>query len=452
MSGDARSAVDREATGVGLRRELGYFDTVAVVVGACVGVGIFFTPGRVVGLAGSSEAAMLAWVLGGLVAIAGALTFAEIGAMYPRTGGQYAALAEAYGPGVGFVYVVCNATAIQAGAIAIIGLVCAQHVALAASGDVFGPIAAPVGATVLIVGLGLANAAGVRWGSRIQNITMLGKVAALVVVAALAAFSPGRPPSTAAVSVWSSGLLAALVPTLFAFGGWQQATWIAGEVRDPERNVPRAIVSGVAVIVAIYLAVNWSLLHILGFDGAAASSSIAADATAAVVGEGGRRVVAGAIALSAFGVLNAQLLAGPRLVMALAVDGRFFGAFAKVHAKTGAPVAAIALLGGMALALLWIAGGDGVDRLLTGVVAIDGTFFALAGLASVVLLRRRPRADRPVKMPLWPWMPLGFAVAEIAVVVGAGVDPGVRDALWISASWVAGATALYWGRFRRGAG
>lgn len=441
------AAEDRPASD-GLRRELGLFDTIAVVVGACVGVGIFFTPSRVVGLAGGSEAAMLAWVLGGLVAIAGALTFAELGAMYPRTGGQYAALADAYGPAVGFVYVVCNATAIQAGAIAIIGLVCAQHVALAISGDVFGEIAAPVGATVLIVGLGAANAAGVRWGARIQNVTMLGKVAALVAVAALAAFTPAHASPPTSAPLWSTGLLAALVPTLFAFGGWQQATWIAGEVRDPERNVPRAIVAGVAVIVTIYLAVNWSFLHILGFEGAAASQSIAADAAAVVVGEGGRRAVAAAIALSAFGVLNAQLLAGPRLVMALATDGRFFRPFAQVHRTTGAPVAAIVMLGGMALALLWIAGGDGVDRLLTGVVAIDGTFFALAGLASVVLARRRPRSQRPVRMPLWPVMPLAFAVAEIAVVVGAGVDPKVRDTLWVAASWVAGATVLYFLRFR----
>lgn len=440
-------ADDRPATD-GLRRELSLFDTIAVVVGACVGVGIFFTPSRVVGLAGSSDAAMLAWVLGGLVAIAGALTFAEIGAMYPRTGGQYAALAEAYGPAVGFVYVVCNATAIQAGAIAIIGLVCAQHLALAVTGDGFGPIAAPVGATVLIVGLAGANAAGVRWGSRIQNLTMLGKVAALVAVAALAAFAPAHPSSGTDAPVWSSGLLAALVPTLFAFGGWQQATWIAGEVRDPERNVPRAIVVGVAVIVAVYLAVNWSFLHILGHDAAASSGSIAADAAASVVGEGGRRAVAAAIALSAFGVLNAQLLAGPRLVMALATDGRFFRPFALVHRSTGAPVAAIAMLAGMALLLLWIAGDRGVDRLLTGVVAIDGTFFALAGFASVVLARRRPRSQRPVRMPLWPLMPIAFGLAELAVVVGAGVDPAVRDTLWVAASWVAGATALYFVRFR----
>lgn len=433
----------------GLRRELGLVDAVAVVVGACVGVGIFFTPSRVVGLAGTVELAMLAWVLGGLVAIAGALTFAELGAMYPRTGGQYAALRDAYGAGVAFVYVVCNATAIQAGAIAVIALVCAQHVAIAVVGDALAPAAAAVAATLMIVALGLTNAVGVRWGARIQNLTVIGKLAVLVAIAIFAVVAPAAPAGTASTAVVGSpGLLAALVPTLFAFGGWQQATWVGGEIRDPARNIPRAILIGVAVIVAVYLLVNWGYLRLLGFEAAAGSESIAADAAVVVVGDAGRRATAGAIALSAFGVLNAQLLSGPRLVFALALDGRFFRPFASVHARTGTPVAAIAMLCSVALALLWIAGDRGIDRLLTGVVAVDGVFFAATGLASVVLWRRRPRASRPLRMPLWPVVPIAFAVAELAVVAGAWVDPAVRGTVWVGAAWIAAATGLYLWRFR----
>jgi APA family basic amino acid/polyamine antiporter len=436
----------------GLRRELGLFDTIAIVVGACVGVGIFFTPSRVAAFAGDPGLALLAWVLGGLVAIAGALSFAEIGAMYPRTGGQYAALRDAYGPGVAFVYVVCNATAIQAGAIAVIAIVCAQHIAVAVTGEYLEPIAGSIGATVLIIVLGVSNAIGLRWGARIQNLTVIGKLAALgaVVVFALVA-----PAATATTTTTTSGgvlgVLAALVPILFAFGGWQQATWVGGEVRDPERNLPKAIMIGVAVIVAIYLAVNWGYLHLLGLDAAAKSESIAADAASVVVGDGGRRAVAGAIALSAFGVLNAQLLSGPRLILALAMDGKFFGAFARVDGRTGTPIASIAMLGGVALLLLWLAGDRVIDRLLSGVVAIDGIFFALSGLASVVLLRKRPRSTRPLRMPGWPVVPIAFAIAELAVVVGAGVDPGVRGTLWVAGAWIVGATGLYLWRFR-GAG
>lgn len=433
----------------GLRRELGLLDTIAVVVGACVGVGIFFTPGRVAAMAGDADTAMLAWILGGLVAIAGAFSFAELGAMYPRTGGQYAALGEAYGPGVAFVYVVCNATAIQAGAIAVIALVCGQHIAIATVGHGLSPVAAALAATLLVVVLGAMNAIGVRWGARIQNLTVVGKLAALLGVAAFAVIAPAAPaPASTVPLVGAPGLLAALVPTLFSFGGWQQATWVGGEVRDPQRTLPRAILIGVAVIVAVYLVVNWSYLRQLGFAGAAGSGSIAADAAAVSLGDGGRRAIAVAIAVSAFGVLNAQLLSGPRLVLALAHDGKFFRPFAKVHARTGTPIAAIALLCGVALALLWIAGDRGIDRLLTGVVAIDGVFFALTGLASVVLFRKRPRSARPLRMPLWPVLPIAFALAELAVVAGAWMDPDVRSTLWVAAAWILGTSGLYLARFR----
>lgn len=432
----------------GLRRELGLFDTVAVVVGACVGVGIFFTPSRVAAFAGDPTLALVAWVLGGLVAIAGALTFAEIGAMYPRTGGQYAALRDAYGPGVAFVYVVCNATAIQAGAIAVIAIVCAQHIAVAATGDYLDPIPGSIGATILILLLAVNNAIGLRWGARIQNLTVIGKLGALGAVVVFALVAPAASAATTSTSGGTLGVLAALVPILFAFGGWQQATWVGGEVRDPERNLPRAILIGVTVIVAIYLAVNWGYLHLLGLDAAAKSESIAADAASVVVGDAGRRAVAGAIALSAFGVLNAQLLSGPRLILALAMDGKFFRVFGRVDARTGTPIASIAMLGGVALLLLWLAGDRVIDRLLSGVVAIDGIFFALSGLASVVLMKTRPRATRPLRMPGWPLVPIAFALAEVAVVVGAGVDPGVRGTLWFSAAWIVGATGLYLWRFR----
>ncbi len=157
-----------------------------------------------------------------------------------------------------------------------------------------------------------------------------------------------------------------------------------------------------------------------------------------------------AIALSAFGVLNAQLLSGPRLVLALAHDGKFFRPFARVHAGTGTPIAAIALLCTVAFALLWFAGDRGIDRLLTGVVAIDGVFFALTGLASVVLFRRRPRSARPLRMPLWPALPVAFALAELAVVVGAWMDPDVRSTLWVAAAWILGTSGLYLWRFRGG--
>ncbi|HVH98580.1 MAG TPA: amino acid permease [Enhygromyxa sp.] len=428
-------------------------DATAVVIGAIVGVGIFFTPSRVAELAGSGSLALWTWALGGLIALLGALTFAELGAMVPRAGGQYELLRDAYGPATGFVYVVCNATATQAGAIGVIALVCVDNLAVALTGATLEPIATLGCAIGLTVGVALANAAALRWGARIQNFTVLVKLATLLCVAAVALL--GAPEAREVAELEAAPRLhplaavaAALVPTLFAFGGWQQVLWIGGEVEQPERNLPISILGGVLTVIAVYLLANWAYLALLGHAGVAQSDTLAADAVAVVFGGPGRRAIAIAVAVSALGVLNAQLLTGPRLLFALARDGRLWPLLGRVHEGRGTPVPAIATLAGTAIVLLVCAGQDGIDRLLTGVVLIDGFFFSLTGLASLVLARRMPRAQRPVRMPGFPVVPLLFGLTELAVVVGAWLDPEVRGAAAIGAAWIAAALLLYWLRFR----
>lgn len=444
-----------ESSAPALRRELTGLDATAVVVGAIVGVGIFFTPSRVASLAGSSELALLAWVVGGVIALLGALTFAELGAMIPRAGGQYDVLRDAYGPATGFVYVVCNATAIQAGSIGIIAIVCVDNLAVLLLGSSLAPSATIACACLLTLGIALANAAGLRWGARIQNLTVLAKLATLLAVAAVALLSsePAPPPTSEPPEALAplAALAAALVPVLFAFGGWQQALWMGGEVQQPERNLPRAIVGGVAIVVAVYLAANWAYLDLLGHAGVATAPTLAADAIGSVHGEGGRRAIALAVAVSALGVLNAQLLTGPRLLYALAQDERFFPILGQVHASRGTPVPAIVLLSSTAIVLMVAAGAEGIDRLLTGVVLVDGIFFMLTGLASLVLARRYPHGQRPVRMPGFPLVPLLFALAELGVIVGAWLDPEVREAALIGIAWMSAALLLYLLRFRRDA-
>ena len=297
----------------GLKRVLGPIDATCVVVGAIIGVGIFFTPSQVAEIAGSGRVALLAWAVGGAIALAGALTFAELGGLYPRTGGQYEILRDAYGPLPGFLYVFCNATAIQAGAIAIIAVVCSQHLAGALGKEITSTVHLISISSILIVGLTMANAAGVRWGVGIQNLTVLAKVATLLVVTLLAASAAPAAFETAAEATEggaeSPGLVRlifmALVPAFFAFGGWQHALWIAGEVRQPRRNVPLSIVGGVMVVVIVYLLVNWAYLRLLGYEGVTGSTALAADAVARVWPGAGRQIVAAAVAISAFGVLNA---------------------------------------------------------------------------------------------------------------------------------------------------
>lgn len=424
-----------------LRRELGLFDTTSVVIGAIIGVGIFFTPRDVAVIAGSIPVALGLWVLGGVIAALGAITFAELGRRYPRAGGQYDILRDAWGSLVGFLYVFCNLTAIQAGSCAVIAVICAENLSRAAG--VVDPPRAQVliGAVLLILGLSAANAVGVRQGARIQNVTTLAKLVTLGAVIGLAALGPevavAAPPAPASPG---AGLLAGLLPAMFAYGGWQQALWMGGEVRDPDRHLPRGILLGVAVVILVYVGSAWAWFDLLGYDGVVASEALAFDAGRAVLGPVGGQVVAGAVAVSAFGVLNAQFLTGPRLVWALAEDGRFFPVFARVHPTFATPVPAILLLGGLSLAALFAAG---VGQLTAWVVVVDALFFALTGLA-LVRFQARDRALRVSAVAA-----LGFAALELAAIVGAVASPDVRAAAWAGFAWVGGAALVWALRFRR---
>ena len=448
----ASESEHRSGTDQGLKRILGPVDATCIVIGAIIGVGIFSTPSQVAQVAGSGSMALTAWAIGGAIALMGALTFAELGGLYPRTGGQYEILRDAYSPLPAFLFVFCNATAIQAGAIAVIAIICAKHLGVAIGNEITGTFAMTLSAAGLIVGLTAANALGVRWGSRIQNLTVYAKVLTLIVVTILAIMT--ESPVTEVVATESteqsdSGrapivlIFAALVPAFFAFGGWQSALWMAGEIRQPKRNVPLAIVGGVLVVVTIYLLVNWAYLRLLGYDGVVGSQTIAADAVAKAWPNIGRRVAGAAVAVSAFGVLNAQLLGGPRLIYSMANDGRFFRLFAHVNTRFKTPVAAIVLLGLMALVLLIVAGQHAVEKLTTGVVFIDSVFFALTGLALIVLRKRRPRAERPMRVPGYPVVPLLFVLGELCILAGALFYSEQRITVLIGVGWILGATLLY---------
>ncbi len=423
-----------------MRRELGLFDTTAVVIGAIIGVGIFFTPSEVAGIAGSVPAALGLWVLGGVIAALGALVFAELGRRYPRAGGQYDVLRDAWGSLAGFLYVFCNLTAIQTGSVAVIALICAENLARAAGVDAPPTAQTLIGAVLLIGGLAAANIIGVRQGARIQNVTVAAKLVTLATVVVLAVVADPPPPDAPAAVTPRVSMLAGLLPAMFAYGGWQQALWVGGEVKDPERNLPRGILLGVAVVVVVYVSAAWAWFAILGFDGVATSKALAFDAATAVLGPWGGRLVAGAVAVSAFGVLNAQFLTGPRLVWALSSDGRFFAPFARLHPTFATPAPAILLLAGLSLVVLFVAG---IGDLTNWVVVVDALFFALTGLA-LVRFQLRDGTLGMVSVAA-----VGFAFLELAAVYGAVIDPKVQAAAFAGFAWV-GVAALIWAvRFRR---
>lgn len=438
----------------GPRRTLGAFDAACVVIGAIIGVGIFFNPSKIVQLTGSGGAALAAWAIAGFLALCGALAFAELGKRYHASGAQYEVLRDAYGPMPAFLFVFCNATAIQAGAIGVISVVCAQYLGVAVTNETPEGPALLVAACVLIAGITAANIVGVKWGSQIQNLTVVAKVLTLLLVVGLAAFGTGHiaaadtAPAAAAGGNVFKGITAALIPAFFAYGGWQHALWISGEVKDPERNLPRAIFGGVVLVVVIYLLANWAYLSLLGVDGVANSKTLAADAVSVVWPDFGKRFVGAAVGLSAFGVLNAQLLSGPRLVYGMAHDGRFFAPFAKLSPKFGTPVAAILMLACTGTALLFAAGANenGVNKLIAGAVLIDGVFFALTG-AALLVLERRTRAYRST--PLVKAAVVLFVLGEFAIIAGAYMDKDTRIASVVAVGWIAAVGLLYFVRFAR---
>lgn len=447
-----------------LRRVLGPMSATCIVIGAIVGVGIFFNPRQVAELAGSGETALFAWILGGLIALCGALTFAAIGSVYHGPGAQYEVLRDAWGPLPAFLFVFCNATAIQTGATAVIAVITIENLSLALSGST----ASGIWLTALSVGLILAlttvNCLGVQCGAGIQNATVLAKMAVLIAIAVVAAQQPAdfatsqsvasAATTSSAARPWIAVVFAAMVPAFFAYGGWQHALWISGEVRNPRRNVPLSIVLGTILVVAVYVLVNWAYLRLLGYAGVVQAKTLAAEAVGSVYGEWGRRIIAGGVAISALGVLNAQLLSGPRLVYRLATDGRFFSTFAKTGGPGAAPIAAILLIGLLAIGLVVAAGKDKTDALTAGVVSLDGVFFVLTGIALFVLRVKQGRTG--VQWPNYgfPLIPAIFVLGEIGLVIGSYSTPQARQAAVFGLAWVAVAAGVYFaffaGRSRRG--
>lgn len=431
------------------KRALGTFDATCIVIGAIIGVGIFFTPSKVAALTQSAGYSIIAWSLAGFIALCGALAFAWLGQRYRANGAQYEILRDAYGPLVAFVFVFCNCTAVQAGAVAIISLVCVDNLVRCTGGEALSPLLRTLAAAALIVVLIGANIAGVKFGAMIQNLTVVAKVSVLAWIVILgfsstAVATPAGAVETHALSGWQ-GVIAALVPAFFSYGGWQHALWITGEVKDPTRTVPRAVLGGVCIVVAVYIAANWAYFQLLGQPAVAASSSLAAESVARHFPNMGARFVAGVVAFSAFGVLNAQLLSGPRLVYGMARDGRFFKSFAALHPRLGTPWAAILLLGLTALALLFAAGESAIDKILTGVVFIDCVFFIATGFAIWLFHRRGMQRASPAVLAAVAL----FCCGELLVFVGAYLVPETRAASLIGLGWIIAATVLYQIRFRQ---
>ena len=402
---------------------LGLFSAAMAVVGGIIGSGIFLNP-RIVAqrMFGIPGGVLGAWVLGGVIALLGAFCFAELGARRPRAGGGYVYLREGFGQLPAFLYGWALLLVMATGACAAVAVTFATYaVALAGwSQDLVRPIA--VGAIIL---LSAVNYFGVRPGAWTQNVFTLLKLGALalLIVVALAnpvpadpiitlPDDPWTPPAQATALVLALG--AALSPILFAYGGWQQTNFIAEEIVDAKRTLPRALLLGTGIVVLVYLLANVSYLRILGHTGLASSAAPAADVMASTVGPWGRRLISLGIACSTFGFLNLVILVSPRVYQAMAADGALVPALAKLHPTYRTPAAAIVFQAAWAVGLTL---SQRYGQLLDYVVFGDWIFFGLTA-ATLFVFRRRGEAHDGFRAPFYPLTPLLFCAAAIYVVAG----------------------------------
>jgi APA family basic amino acid/polyamine antiporter len=401
------------------RRELSLFDAAVVVAGGIVGVGIFANPSNVARIVQDPVLILLVWALGGLVALIGAFVWAELASRLPHVGGQYVYLQRAYHPVIGFLYGVALLFIINGGSLAAVSILFASYVDRS-----FVPLGAAgikIAAAAALIGLTAINAVGVRAGTWTNNVLMGAKVAGMLALVALA-FGHGATPAShfdPSPSVVFGGasltvVFTALVPILFAYGGWQSCASIAGEIKDPARNLARANVLGVIVVVALYLSLNLAYLWVLTPAEVAASPAVAADAARAVAGAAGARFVALLIVISSLGFLAVVILTGARLYYAMAADGLFLGRAARLHPRYRTPVFALWFQAAISLALLMT---NTYDQLLSYVVFADWLFFGLTAGALIIIRRRAPLpAGEVARMPGHP-ITTGLFIAIAAGVV-----------------------------------
>jgi basic amino acid/polyamine antiporter, APA family len=399
----------------GLARRLTLFDATMLVMGGIIGSGIFVTPAEVARHVGTPFLIVGVWILGGAIfALAGAFVYAELAVRRPEVGGQYAYLRDAYGPLPAFLYGWALLLVIQSGGMAAVAITFARY-----TNDL---LHLPVNeATIAVITVGiltLINCFGVRSGSNAQSVLMILKIAAIAgLVGAGLLLAPAeahQAPAAASEpgSTWI-GVGAALTPVIFSYGGWQTASFIAGELRKPERDLARGMLFGVLGVILLYTLVVFVCVHTLGPTGLAASKTPASDVMRMALGEKGAAFIAVGIAISALGFLSQGMLTAPRVYFAMAEDGLFFRSVATVSSRTRVPVVAIVLQG---IATIVIALSGSFGQILSYVVSVDLIFFALTG-ASVFIFRSRSADRHAGVVPGHPFTTLLFVGSCIVVVI-----------------------------------
>ncbi len=450
MSGEPTASATAPATATALQRLLGLRQLIMIVVGGVIGSGIFIVPGAVMRQAGGSPGlALMIWLVGGVLSLLGALTYAELGAMHPKAGGLYVYIRDGFGGFPAFLFGWTEFFIITSGSIATLAVASTSYLAQLIP---LSPLGARATAVGMIAVIAVINVRGTRGSARVQDWTTLLKVSGILLMSGLFLLR-GHGLRTAGADVWPqavsgvdfSGLGLAMLGTLWAYEGWQDVTYSAGEARDPQRTFHRAIVLGTGILIAIYLLASVAYLAALGPAGVAGTDRVAADAATALFGPTAGKLIAVMILVSIFSATNALVLTRPRAFFAMARDGVFFRRLAEVHPRYGTP--AFAIIACSLWSMLLAATGT-FEQLLTYVVFVGWIFYALGALSIFRYRSREPHTVRPFRVPGYPLTPILFVVSAAAIVINTLVAQPARAATGLGVVLLGSPAYLLWRRRR----
>jgi amino acid transporter len=384
------------------RRELSWFDSTSIIVGIIIGAGIYQTAPGVASAVTTPWGMFGLWLLGGLFSLCGALCYAELASAFPREGGDYVYLNRAYGPWAGFLFGWLQLLVVRPGDIAVMAFAFATYWRAlvrpeAGDGFLLASAAAAVGVLTVI------NILGVRTGKWTQNLLTSAKVAGLLGIVAVGLLAPEPAAAPDAAAVAGGGglpLSVALILVMFTYGGWNEMAYVAAEVRNPERNIVRALVSGTCAVTVLYLLVNGAFLAALGLPGMSRSAAVATDTVKTLFPESAGRLVSALICVSALGAVNGLIFTGARISYAMGAEHRLFKLLGRWTPGTGTPAWALAVQGAISLALIVVLGSF-LSAVLYTAAAVY-LFYTATGIAVAVLRRREPNLHRPFRVTLYP--------------------------------------------------
>ena len=408
-----------------LPRKLGLLSAVAVLVGTTIGTGIFRSPAAIALKVPVEGWFFFTWVLGGFFTLCGALTYVELAGALPRTGGVYVYLREGFGRLPAFLFGWTNLVILRASSLGAISTVFAEYLLRLLHRETNG-LAVHLIAAAAILLVAIFNLMGVRLGALVQNLTAGTKYSALILLVLIAFIVGGRydwSPSAEPLAVGNTTSLAmfglALVSILWVYDGWADLTYVSGEVKRPERNLPLALIIGTLAVILIYLLANFAYLHLLDINQVANSKLVAADTAKRAIGGVGETLISIAVMISAFGTLNGSILTGPRIFFAMADDGLFFKKIAAVHPRFKTPHVAILLTAIPAMGLVML---QGFEQLADTFVLGIWPFYAIGVAAVYALRRKRPDLPRPYKLIGYPFTPALFIFAVLFLLGNALID------------------------------